>query len=222
MSEWREAGKGRRVVILAGGEAEPAAFVRAQVKENDLLIAANGGSLLAQRAGLAPHLLVGDLDSLGAVEPPAETVVVRFPAEKDESDLELALDHALEHEPSEIVVVGALGGRLDHLLINVSLLHRARERGTPMRLVGSQAEAFLVCGACVLERPAGSIVSLVPQTPTAAGVRLEGFRYGLRGDTLKLGTSRGLSNVIDHPPARISVESGILLVVVCGAAVSSL
>ena len=204
------------MVVLAGGDPESPSFLQAQVGPDDLLVAANGGSCLALRAGLRPHVIVGDLDSVTDLELQAlgpEPIVIRHPAEKDASDLELALDLAFEAEPREVVVVGALGGRADHFLTNVGLLHRAMARGIPTRLVGAGIEIRLVERVAHLDLTLGSTVSLVPLSPRVEGLCLRGFRYPLDGESLQWGTSRCLSNVVVARPASVSLTSGIVALI---------
>jgi len=202
------------VILLAGGVPEPAAFVRALVREEDLLIAADAGARMAVAAGLVPHLVVGDFDSLSAEEVldlAERTATWRHPRDKDASDLELALDCALEAAPSEIVILGAMGGRLDHTLVNVGLLHRAQTAGVPARVLGPGRGARLVTASLDVDLPVGTIVSLLPLSPRVEGIVLRGLRYVLNGETLAWGTSRGLSNVVEDTPASVRVEAGTLL-----------
>ena len=206
-------------MILAGGEPEDPTFVRAWTHAEDLVLAADGGARLALAAGIGIHAVIGDLDSLSEEDQralPRETRIFRHPPEKDASDLELALDVAFSLAPREVIVLGAMGGRADHFLTNVGLLHRGT--GVPIRLVGSRAEIRLLDGgSATLDVPAGTIVSLVPLVPRVEGVTLRGFHYPLENEALHWGTSRGLSNVVDAPPARIEAGRGVLaLVIVSG------
>lgn len=206
--------RGSRAVVFANGSPEPSDFVRAVVRAGDALLAADGGACQAMAAGLLPHLVVGDFDSLPAADLAwleARTAVWRHPAEKDASDLELALEAALALEPREILVLGALGGRLDHLLTNIGLLHRVHEHGTPARLLGAQGGAVLVAGECSLALPVGTLVSLLPLSARVTGVTLRGLRYPLQDATLAWGTSRGLSNVAVASPIGVEARQGTLL-----------
>jgi len=206
----------RRVVVLAGGEEEPPVFVRHLVSPDDVVLAADGGARLAVAAGLVPHLLVGDVDSItqGEVDAlPPQTIRWIHPEHKDFSDLELALQAAFAADASEVVVIGAFGGRLDHLLVNVGLLHLACNLGVPMRLLSARGEALLVYQDVVLQWPVGRLVTVMALTPEVHGLVLEGFAYPVSGETLVWGSSRGLSNVVARSPARIALTSGRLLVV---------
>lgn len=208
--------RGRRAILLAGGEIAPASFVRSIVTDDDLLIAANGGSRQAVAAGLVPHLLVGDLDSITRAEAaswPARTVRWQHAPDKDWSDLELALHAALAAQAREAVVIGALGGRLDHLLVNIGLLHQAHHHELPMRFVSADAEAFMVTDTVHCAWPLGRLVTVLALTPEVHGLVLEGLAWPVHGDTLQWGSSRGLSNVVASDPVRITVTGGRLLVV---------
>jgi thiamine pyrophosphokinase len=206
-----------KAVVVADGE--PDARDADQLVDADLIVAADGGARWLDAIGVRPHLLIGDLDSIEAdlVERlAAEGVAVeRHPADKDASDAELALDRALASGADEVAVVGALGGeRLDHELANLLLLADPARRARDIRLVRGGTVVRAVHGGerLGLRGAIGDLVSLLPMGD-ARGVRTEGLRFPLRGESLRLGPSRGLSNVITHQRASVSLERGTLLVV---------
>ncbi len=208
----------KRAVIVAGGEAVPPQWLREQAGTSDLLIAADRGGLYALEAGLVPHRVVGDFDSI----PPealdrlrhTPTALEMHPIEKDESDLELALRAALAADVSNIDIYCAFGGRLDHLLTNVLLLTQAATRNVPCRLRSPSVDAF-----CVVEQPTivegavGDLLTLVPLSKTVYDVSLQGVKYPLTVEPLFRGESRGLSNEFKEPRVRIRAAAGLLLVV---------
>lgn len=206
-----------KAVIVADGEHAPAD--RRQLTDADLIIAADGGGDWLDAVGIAPHRLVGDLDSadpavvdrLGAAHVPVE----RHPADKDASDLELSLEAAAAAGADEIVVLGALGGALDHLLANVLLLGSDAAAGRAMRLVHGSTSARLLIGPAHagLGGPLGSRVSLLAVGPAADGVTTEGLRWPLVDDRLDAGSSRGLGNLVEAVPAGVSLAAGRLLVI---------
>lgn len=201
-----------KAVVVAHGEVDPADA--AQLRGADLIVAADGGTAHLERWGVAPHVVVGDLDSLSAEGRLrlAGLTVERHPAAKEKSDTELAVDRAAAAGADEIVLLGALGGpRADHALANTLLLAcdaRLRIVRGPlaMRVVRGGARALI-------DRPAGETVTLLAVGGDAAGVTTEGLRYPLRSDTLRLGSSRGVSNEVASRPAAVSVGSGALLVI---------
>ena len=203
---------------MAHGDVMPSD--RAELDSADTIIAANGGSVALDRWGVLPHLLVGDLDSVGrdrVTEYGRKGVtVVEHPAEKDESDLELALRVALERGAEDIVLLGIFGGpRLDHALANTILLADPAYRGRGVRSVYGPTTVRALHGGdhLTLRAPVGALVTLLPVRDDAEGVSTEGLRYRLSGDTLRFGRSRGLSNVVSKVPASVRLERGVLLVI---------
>ena len=177
----------------------------------DAVIAVDGGFASLEAAGCVPDLALGDFDSLGFV--PEGVPVKLFPAEKDASDMELALEEALTCGAGTVEVYGALGGRLDHTLANLSLLASFAERGLDVVAVGERERIALLVGPgeLLIEAADGGIVSVFSLSDVATGV-CEGLKYGLDGVTLTNRTSWGLSNELVGTAARISVESGTLAV----------
>lgn len=204
--------------MIAHGEVAPAD--RDLAASAELLIAADGGALALERWGLLPHLVVGDLDSLGRERAAAlaanGAMVKRFPAAKDQSDLELALRDALESGANDIVLLGIFGGaRIDHALVNATLLADPAYRGRGLRAVlgATQVRALHASDVIALRGPVESIVTIIPLRGDATGVRTRGLRYRLNGDALPFGKSLGLSNVVESLPASVSMSTGIALVI---------
>lgn len=185
-----------------------------------LLICADGGGEVALAWNLHPDWLVGDMDSispasLAALQALPGLQVRRVPVEKDETDLELALYTALEAGASTITILGGLGGRLDHTLGNIYLLAAPRLAGTEVRLLSEREEVRLLRGgetAHITGQP-GELLSLVPLSAVAQGVRTLGLYYPLHSEALYLGPSRGISNVLVEATATISFDEGLLLLV---------
>lgn len=187
----------------------------------DLVVAADGGSAHLARWGIAPHVVVGDLDSLEPGTGPFPGArVERWPREKDKSDTELAVERAVAGGADEIVILGALGGpRADHAIANTLLLALERRAGVDVRVVRGALSIRLVRGGqrAALTGNDGDLVTLLAVGGDARDVRTEGLRYALAGETLRLGSSRGLSNEVHGGPASVSVGSGALLVIEDGA-----
>lgn len=205
-----------RAVVVAHGEALPAD--RAHAASADLLIAADGGALLCSRWDLLPQIVVGDLDSLGVERADAlgrtGARVLAFPPDKDESDTELAVRSALEAGADEIVLVAALGGRrVDHELANILLVADPRLAGRIRAVRGDTTISALHAGTSRrLGGAPGDLVTLLPLGDVSA-VTTDGLRYPLRGEDLRAGAARGLSNVIERAGASVALGAGTLLVI---------
>ncbi|HET6845720.1 MAG TPA: thiamine diphosphokinase, partial [Anaerolineales bacterium] len=117
---------GSRLIILANGVVPDLNAARALLREGDRILCADAGARHARALGLLPDLVVGDLDSLEPTDlqwlSENDVPVTQYPRDKDRTDLELAIQHGLEQAPESIVIIGALGARLDHTLGNLALL----------------------------------------------------------------------------------------------------
>lgn len=198
------------VVVLAGGPDRPSVIA---LPPGATVIAADGGAELAGAFGLRVELAVGDFDSLSEETLGSAVRVERHPAEKDATDLELALAAALRLGPERILVLGGAGGRLDHLLGGVLLLAADVFAGVRVDAQIGAAAVHVVRGERVLSGEPGELVSLFAVHGPASGVVTEGLVYPLCGETLEPGSSRGLSNVFAASKARVGLERGVLLVV---------
>lgn len=192
-----------------------------------LVIAADGGARHAGRLGLKVDRWVGDGDSIEpddlAALGAAGVDIRRSPADKDESDTELAVLAAVEAGADAVTILGALGGvRVDHALSNVGLLEHPALAGRPAWLFDEHGVRLSLvsapdgAGRAVVREAAGrtgDLVSLVPLGVSAAGVTTEGLRFPLSGEPLVLGRTRGVSNVRTRSVTRITLESGRLLVI---------
>jgi thiamine pyrophosphokinase len=204
------------VVVFAGGDP-PLPDALAGVPTAQRVIAADSGMDHALTLGASVDVLVGDLDSVSAEgRRQAEATgvhVIEHPAAKDATDLELALALALAEGPRMVTVVGGHGGRLDHLLANVSLLASPLLAGVEVRALLGPALVTVIRSAAALRGRPGELVSLLPVHGPALGVRTEGLRYPLRTEDLPVGSSRGVSNELLGPDATITIRSGTLVAV---------
>lgn len=194
----------QRALVAAGGDA--------------LVVAADGGARMAAHYGLRVDAVIGDMDSLDADEAVAleaqGTRLLPHPAEKDETDLELALVWAVGQGARRLRVIGATGGRLDQTLSNIYLLALPALVGVDIQMVaGKQAMWLLGAGMHKLHGQQGDTISLIPLNGTVRGVYTENLYYPLRDEDLYFGPARGVSNVMTAEEASVTVREGVLLVV---------
>lgn len=208
-----------RIVIFANGVISDSAAIQARLRSTDRFFCANGGTLHALALGLTPEAIIGDLDSLppdAAAKIEAQGVVVyRHPIRKDKTDLELAFDLALAERPDEILLLAALGGRLDQTLANLLLLTRPEFASIPVYLVdGPQVMTLLHARhRLFVQGQPGDTLSLVPLTPLVTGVTLTGVEWPLEQATLSLGSTLSISNVLVAGEATVQVAEGLVFVV---------
>lgn len=206
----------RTVVVLAGGQAVDGG-TRLPITEPDLVIAADSGVHHARALGLHVDLVVGDLDSVDAHEleavVAAGATVERHPTDKDATDLELALQAAVDRGAERVVVVGVGGGRLDHFLANVLVLASPAFIGARVEAVVGAARVVVVHDKAIVDGAPGDVITLLPVGGGADGVRTTGLRFALDGERLDAGTTRGVSNELTGTHATVTVDDGALLVV---------
>ena len=218
-----------RAIIVADGDVRPGpALGRAlpQAPEDGagspLVVAADGGALKAISVGLRPDLVVGDGDSL-APERIAElqrdgVEVIVHPADKDESDTELAIRAALARGATSIVILGAFGGsRLEHSVANLLLLTLPELADFDVSLVDGPSTARVIgvagVGHALITGQVGDYVSLLPLEERVDGVTTEGLRFVLTDATLLQGPARGLSNELARVRGVVRTRSGRLAVI---------
>lgn len=204
--------------IFTGGDP-PHPAMRHVLATHSLIIAADGGFEHAVATGHAPHILIGDMDSVSArhlEEAEAFGIeVIRHPVDKDKTDTELALELALERGKVMLTVVSGGGDRLDHIL---GFLHSVAPHAS------EEVHVELWIGAARVDIvPAGSwrhvvvgeemLVSLIPLGGPARGVTTERLKWELQGDTLEAFSSRGVSNVPLDDTFNVTLDEGVLAVI---------
>lgn len=182
------------------------------VSENDIVICADASYEKAVRHGLTPDYIIGDFDS-GSRPENADCTVIKYPSEKDDTDTMLCMKKAIELGYDDIVIVGGIGGRLDHTLANISALLYADERGVKATLEGSGNKAFIAEGDTKIKKEENTYVSFFPITETAC-ISLSGTKYKASDLTISQSFPIGVSNEITDDFARITVSSGKILAVI--------
>ena len=202
----------RKACVFCKGPLENPANLKQIANACDLLIAADGGAKYCFKIGLTPQVIIGDMDSIDSdmCKGTSGIEYIRYPADKDKSDAELAVEYALERGYEQVTMVVATGGRLDHTLGNIALV--ADHPGRVAILDGvSTLVAVDQSQKCVLRGRIGVVVSLMPWSSGPFKVRTEGLKYPLQDECLGSAT-HGLSNELSQPQACIYVSSGIILV----------
>jgi len=203
-------------LVFAGGDAPPAA-VAGVLPRDAFVIAADSGLAHALALDRGADVVVGDLDSVDvallADARARGAAVEAHPREKDETDLELALEAAMARGYRRITVVGGGGGRVDHFLANLTLLASPRFAGATLDAWVGPAHVVVVRREATLTGSPGSLVTLVALGGPARGIRTEGLRYPLADEDLEPGTSRGVSNELDAGRAALRVREGVLLAI---------
>ena len=210
----------KRAIVLANGKIEDPLTIRQRLKswKDAIVIAADGGYLHAETLDLEIQSIVGDLDSMSEDVKTnfltQGTHIQSFPPEKDETDLELALLHAVDLDVDRILILGAIGGRLDMTLSNLHLMLLPQlEQVKVEAWYGNQTLWIIRPPGDEILGQRGDTLSLIPVAGTVKGITTSHIKYPLKNENLSVGLSRGLSNVLTASDASIDLQEGLLFVI---------
>ena len=206
------------VLLFANGDISDYSWLEPYFAQATAVIGVDGGTHHILNAGQTPTHLIGDFDSLDSQTldrlNQKDIPVRRYPAAKDETDLELALQFAITEVASpeeEIYVFGVVGGRLDQTLANILLLaHPALAKRT-VKLIAQHQAAWLITQSGSVKGHVGDIISLIPLGGDAQIDYTTNLRWNLKDESLRFGPARGVSNELTADSAEIHLKSGHLL-----------
>ena len=202
-----------RWVIFGAAEIRDYAAIRNKIKEDDVIVCADGGYRHLEPLGLCADLILGDFDS--APRPETDAEVLTFPVEKDDTDMLLAVKEGLRRGCRSFLMFGGTGGRFDHTYANLQTLLYAEKHGASAALADAENFMFLLKNdTAYIEKNEGENVSVFAFDPVCSGVTLTGFYYPLRNGTLYAHMPLGASNRITAPQGKITVKKGTLLIVI--------
>ena len=206
------------ILLFANGDIENSAWLAKHLQSAHAVIAVDGGARHLQTHRKDPDVLIGDLDSLDPrkVEQLQNrgTKIIRYPAAKDETDLELALLYAVNQsiwEDQPLLIFGVLGGRLDQTLANILLLAHPQLTDRDVRILEEHQQAWLVSDSTQIHGQTGDMVSLVPLGGSVEIEQTIGLEWPLIKETLSFGPARGVSNRLTQPTATVKINRGQLL-----------
>ncbi|GHU35553.1 thiamine pyrophosphokinase [Clostridia bacterium] len=181
-----------------------------------MYIAVDSGIRTADALGVVPQICLGDFDSFPEADLPTGVIILRHPAKKDSTDLQLAVKYALDEGCGNITIIGGLGGRLDHTLVNLSLLRVIERNGVHAIITDGFNEIFYLCGKVSIKK-LYKYVSIIPLSETLSGVSMRGFVYPLEDTEVSRDNIYTSSNEIseDAEFGEISIGSGEALICLC-------
>lgn len=206
-----------RAFIFTGGRICPE-FIHERPSGDDLAVAADGGYKNAELLGVSVSYLIGDFDSFEGGEPeatvPRSTEIIRVPAEKDATDTQLAVTLALEKGADEILLIGGLGGRLDHTLSSLSILESLDKNHVHAVMTDGQNRVrFIRSTSYLIARSEYRYLSLIAVDETVKGVSIEGCKYPLKNARLERGFQYAVSNELTGNCALVSVKKGGIYII---------
>lgn len=205
-----------KAFIYTGGKIFPE-YITEHPKDNDLCIAADSGWDNAKKLGDCGKvsIFVGDMDSVQSDVDREGLKIVKVPAEKDMTDTQLAVEIAVEQGAGEIVVVGGLGGRLDHTMSNMSILEDLFDRHIYATFVDGQNRArFIRSTSYLIGRSVSyKYLSIIAVDDVVKGVSIEGCKYPLKNKKIERKLQFAVSNELIGNCALISVKKGGVFII---------
>lgn len=205
-----------KCVIVSGGSPPSEKLLKQQLSDADLIIGVDGAADILMDLGIKADIVIGDFDTakkiniLGQQNNGAE--VIRLRVDKNETDTEAAVNLAIERGAKNIVMLGAVGTRLDHSLANVSILKPIFEQGIFAKIIDDNTEMFISDSEVSLCANVGETISILPLCSDIT-VSASGLKYPLDELFLPFGTSRGVSNIIESSSVSINISGGYALIV---------
>ncbi len=204
-----------RALIFVNGEINQPDKLLSLINADDFIVAVDGGLRHILAMNLKPDLLIGDLDS---VQPEhlkwvqeRGIQIVRLPVHKDETDLEAALEHVIALGIKDIILLAAIGDRIDHTLANIFMLTKPALSGHSIQIWDGNQEIIVISGDVEIFGSKGDLVSLLPLGGRVMGVTTDELEYPLNQEDLYSWNARGISNKMASDHARVVVEAGYLL-----------
>ena len=202
-----------KCTIFAGGEMKNFSCVNMSEVSESFVICADRGYEYAKKLGVVPDLILGDFDSLGFI-PEENSKVCKFPCQKDDTDLMLAVRYAIENNMKQIVIYGALGGRLDHTIGNIQVLAFISQNGGTGKIISENEEcSVLFPGKYLISAKEGFSLSLFSYSEKVTGLTIRGAEYTLENGKITNSFPIGISNSITAENCEISFESGKILII---------
>ena len=215
----------KKAVIIANGPLEYPEKIyrmlasRSFTNSDTIIISADGGVSNTLKLGLKPDIIIGDMDSIDGdikkkkIKELSKTKYISVSHDKDESDARLAVDHAAGMGIKNIIITGAIGGRVDHAFANIMLLTSPGLDGTDIRILTGDSEIFVAGKSCTIDGEPGKLISIFSLMPYTHFIKTKGLKYGLKNERLDFSPVRGLSNVFTAAKAEIDIKEGQLLII---------
>lgn len=205
-----------RALIVANGSIDNIDILKGIGQEYDFILAADGGTNHCIEASILPDIIIGDLDSISDeildISRKNNIPIEKFPAKKDSTDTELAIDYLIDRGYKDISLMGVIGSRMDHTLGNILLLNKLKENKVKGKIINDKNTIYLVEDEITLEKEEDSFVSIIPITNPGINISLKGFEYELKRRDVSFASTFCISNKIIKDRGMIKIHRGEALV----------
>ncbi|BAQ10473.1 thiamine diphosphokinase [Bacillus sp. OxB-1] len=208
-------------IICAGGPEADVLDLKVFAEEDVMYVGADRGAVHLLSSGIIPDAAIGDFDSVTDAEYnqilESVSYIEKADSEKDQTDTELAVLHALSFKPDRVILTGVTGGRLDHMEAALHLMHRLQEEHKHIKfMISNQTNEISILRAGVhrINRDERyPFISFFSFVGPVKKLTLTGFKYETVDATLEIGTTKFTSNETASEVCTISFREGICLMV---------
>jgi thiamine pyrophosphokinase len=200
-------------LLVGNGAKNPPQFLRDLAKSVDFVIGIDAGAETLLESGVKVDLAIGDFDSLKNKDLLKKINHLEYPKEKDYSDTEIAVTHAISLGYDEIILTNMLGGRTDHLLFNISILYRIFKEGKSTKILENKEEIYIFDKSIEVQTDINDIVSIFPLLGKVVFEESKGLYYPLKGKSVELGETLTLSNAAVSNPVYVELKEGVAILI---------
>jgi len=200
-----------KAIIIASGNIIKKEIFDEIYSESDFIICADGGLNYLDSLNVKPNLIVGDFDSanINLLEKYKNVEIKKYPAEKNFTDTEIAIEEAIACGFNEITIFGATGTRLDHTMANILLIERYIKNGISIRIVDNNNYISILNKDITINKKEGYFLSIIPISEYIDGITLKGMKYPLLDVKVNRGSTLCVSNEIIAESAEINIKNGM-------------
>lgn len=209
----------KTAILIAGGtiSEEISKEIIKKLETANLTIAIDKGLEFFSKKNIIPHIIVGDFDSIDEKKVQRynnKAQIYRLNPEKDCTDTHYAMKVAINNKCDKIVIYGATGTRIDHVLGNINILKECSDKDIDAKIVDCNNEISLINKNTVIEKNSSyKYVSFIPLTTKVKGLTLQGFKYDIKNVNFCIGQSIGVSNEQILEKATISIKQGVIIMI---------
>jgi thiamine pyrophosphokinase len=184
-----------------------------------LVISADGALKNCIKLKVMPDIIIGDMDSIKLSDKKILKEInqkinyIKFPHDKNESDTQLALDYALKNDIKNIILIGALGKRIDHTMANIFNIASEKFKNPDIKIIDENFEISVLRQSGEIKGTKGNIISIFSLTPYTYFINTKGLKYELKEEKLFFSPIRGISNIFEEDKAVINIKEGCLLLI---------
>lgn len=205
-----------RSIIVSGGKSPSKELLKEYIKDDDYIVGVDKGCNILKEIEVTPNIILGDFDSIDKevlnYYKDKNVKIEKFNAEKDYTDTDLGYIKALEVNPSEIILFGATGSRIDHMLGNIGILLKGLRENIKVTIVDDNNKMYAVNKSSLVKKEEGRVISFHALSDVVKNLTIKNGKYPLNNYDMTLLEPRAICNEFLDDDIYIEFDSGIILI----------